>query len=160
MPFRAFVFSMASAPIMRIVFSENTLPSNRFFTKSLPAAESLSSPSRNPATSFRPITPLSIKRFSSEFIAVGLLKNASRLPLPSISAIMALTSSVLNTLAFFTDCSVLPILLVSCLLKRSNVLLVSGIFLSGTKYTVPLKPASSICFGVQPKPSAFSLRLS
>ena len=151
MPFRALVFSIASAPIMRIVFSENTLPNSRFFTKSLPAAESLSSPSRNPATSFRPITPLSIKRFSNEFIAVELLKNASRLPLPSISDTMTLISSVLSFFEFATACCVLPCDFFSFMLNFANVAV--SYFIGSSLTSTSLGcfiPLCSICSAVKP----------
>ena len=151
MPFRALVFSIASAPIIRIVFSENTLPNSRFFTKSLPAAESLSSPSRNPATSFRPITPLSTKRVNKEFIADGLLKNASRLPLPSISDIIVPISSVESFFEFATACCVLPCAFFSFLLNLAKVAVsyFIGSSLTSTRRGCFI-PLCSICSAVKP----------
>ena len=150
-PFRAFDFKPASAPIILIVFSEKTLPNRRFFTKSLPEADNLSSPSRNPAISLRPITPLSTKRFSNEFIAVELLKNASRLPLPSISDTITLISSVLSFFEFATACCVLPCDFFSFMLNFANVAV--SYFIGSSLTSTSLGcfiPLCSICSAVKP----------
>ena len=129
----ALFFTVESMPSILIVSGLKIEPRRRFFTYSLPCAESRSGLSIICATSFCPMMPLSTNVFTKSFIALELLKNASREPFPSISATIAPTSLEVKVLAFLTACSVLLSLFVSFLLNKSNVLLLSGSFSSGTK---------------------------